>query len=464
MKQIGVGQVLRINNNYGIIRTKSLNREGDIEEFPFEVSTDMIKEINGESFVKYSDEVEFEKDNLDGVRREGRVIQLGNLSFIGEEKLHKRNYLEETYIDKIMRKLKEFNFDISDLEKLNNVKKMKHLNNIGFKPRMLDYLINGVFYNAELKKQFLEGNNFQGISPEDLILDIESIVLLDKIDLKFRLYLIEWILQIEDIIKSYLSELAKDKKYDEILNESLAVWVGRKGFKHIQRARTEKIFRSGSDEYDYVTKSFCPFEDFLSQLDLAELREFFGIWYEKSPRIRRTGKIGQIYKSIKYFGELSILRNAAAHGRPIIPGFMDPDYNANWDLEFDFTEKRTKLTDWELYPIFNEFWIKTGCNQDHISKKIQTVFGNKFRRSWVILNYLYFTLVQKIDLKAFEYFKFQANHFLQKNTTSFSDLYDLKLADMGSITFEEFTSAIPPYEEIRMETNIIWNYYNLWID
>lgn len=467
MKKTGVGQVLKIRNNYGIIRTKSLNKRGDIEEIPFEITQDMLIDVNGESFVKYSYNVEFEQDKLDGIRRQGRIIQSTNLSFTGEEKLHKRNYLEETYIDKIMRKFKEFNFDTSDFDNLDNKLKLKKLNEIGFKPRMLDYLINGVFLESEYKQQHLETFGYDSqVSPEDLKLEPERVVLIDKIDRKFRLYLIEWILQIEDVIKSYLSELATNQRYYLILNDSLRVWVEKKGDKHITSARKEKLFRPVSDEYDYVCKDFSPFEDFLNQLDLTELREFFEIWYDKCPRTHRTGKIECIHKTIKLFGELSILRNAAAHGRPIIPGFMDPDYNANWELEFDFTQNRTKLINWELYSIFKKYWDKqSGMKEEHIPSVIQTIYGNKFRKSWVILNYIYFTLVQKIDLEAFEYFKKQAIDFLRRDTLNLEvNLFNLKLSDMGSITYEDFTGVPDPYEEIVGEANIIWNHYNYSIE
>ena len=32
-----------------------------------------------------------------------------------------------------------------------------------------------------------------------------------------------------------------------------------------------------------------------------------------------------------------------AHGRSILPIFMDPDYNGNWDLEFDNVEGRCSV-------------------------------------------------------------------------------------------------------------------------
>ena len=41
---------------------------------------------------------------------------------------------------------------------------------------------------------------------------------------------------------------------------------------------------------------------------------------------------------IGFISDLCAIRNAAAHGRSILPIFMDPDYNGNWDLEFDNVE------------------------------------------------------------------------------------------------------------------------------
>jgi hypothetical protein len=147
---------------------------------------------------------------------------------------------------------------------------------------------------------------------------------------------------------------------------------------------------------------------------------------------------------------------------------MDPDYNANWDLEFDFTDMRTKLKKWELYPICKKFWLKKKVDKEHIPQMIQTVYGNKFRKAWVVLNYLYFNLVKKLDKEAFKVFEFQALHFLQMDTTNLNNktinLLDLRLADMGFITFEYFTRIPAPYKEITMEANIIWNHYQHSID
>ena len=283
MKKKGVGEVLIITNNYGVISTNSLNRDGKWEEIPFEITNSMIEEINGESFIKYSDKVEFDVLSTDGVRRQGRIIELVNISFIGEEKFYKRKIFQEAYLDKVIRKFKEFDVDTSQFDSQDEKGKIKYLKRIGFKPKMMDYLINGVFLSSEQKRFHLNLYSCP-ILPEKLKLYPENIVLLDKIDQKFRLYLMEWILIIENIIKSYLSEIATNKNYVGILNDSLTLWVEKKGDKHIKRARNEKLFRPVSDEFDYVCKEFCPFEDFLDQLDLTELKEFIEIWYQKSEK------------------------------------------------------------------------------------------------------------------------------------------------------------------------------------
>lgn len=46
---------------------------------------------------------------------------------------------------------------------------------------------------------------------------------------------------------------------------------------------------------------------------------------------------------IGFISDLCAIRNAAAHGRSILPTFMDPDYNGNWDLEFDNVEGRCSV-------------------------------------------------------------------------------------------------------------------------
>lgn len=388
MKKEGTGKITKIFNNYGIIETSSFNKNGDLEEFPFRITKDMIITEGDSTYIEYQKEVSFTLENIDGVRRQGRAIELRNIKGTGKKLTKLREFPSQSYVYQVLSKFEEFNMDINQFKDLSAEEVYETLKSMEFQPRMLNYLVDGIF----IKKSTLAHLLPEQVSIDELKLLPKLVVAVDKIDQKFRLYLLEWILQIENAIKSYISRISSDENAASIVGEVMKVWKNKKGTKHIERARSSKLFRRESDSFDYVLNEFAPIEDLLDQLDLTELKEFVQYWYEASTKgcIKFISpQLELINNSLKFFGDLSILRNSAAHGRSVLAGFMDPDYNPNWDLEFDYVDRRTKIKDWELYPVLERYWISRGDDKEIIPHKIQTIYGNSHRKAWVTLNYIY---------------------------------------------------------------------------
>ena len=85
---------------------------------------------------------------------------------------------------------------------------------------------------------------------------------------------------------------------------------------------------------------------------------------------------------MNFFRDLFLLRNSSAHNRPIFGAFVDPDYNPNCVLDFDYTCSRTKTEKWTLYPILYKNWEDKGLVSEMIPLIIETVYGNSYRKSF----------------------------------------------------------------------------------
>lgn len=467
MKCEGIGKITKVYNNYGIITTNSLSKKGEIEEIPFSITPNMIIEEDGKTYFNFHKNVNFTLKSTDGIRRQGRIYEIVNIKGTGEKIKVLRDFPTDIYVQKVIQRFDEYNFEFQNLKKLTDTGIYEQLKIYNFQPRMLNYLVNGIFLDRNILKNIIPDD----IDIEQLRISPELIVGIDKIDQKFRLYLMEWILQIENSIKNYFSRISSDINAKEIVIRVMEKWKEKKGDKHFKTARKNKKFRKISNDYDYVLNKYVPIEDLMEQLDLSELQEFIQYWYEESQKgsIKfYSPQLERINDSIIFLKELSVLRNAAAHGKAILPGFMDPDYNANWELEFDFVEDRTKVNDWKLYPMLESYWLKLNVKKEYISTIIQTIFGNSFRRSWVTLNYLYMNLISILDQQAFSIFVEQATYFLKYpnnfeehfNNLKNINMLNLRLFDMGPTTFENITGLPAPYKEIANEAFAIWRGYH----
>lgn len=293
---------------------------------------------------------------------------------------------------------------------------------------------------------------------------IQLLFAIDRIDIEFRKYILEWIVGVESSYKSYLAKLSISKEGKDISEKVLSKWMQKKPKinKLIKRARDKRKYRPISEEFDYL-KNDCavPLLDFMEQLELNELTELINLFYDEYSCLNEIPEnLKKMKEYATFIGDLCTLRNAAAHGRAIIPDFMDPDYNGNWDFEFDNIEARSNVESWKLYELLKIRWEK--LNLGYYSKQIiNTLYGNPLRRAWSELNYIYFYIVKNIERKCFEVFENTAMWFLSKdiewgNQIKKVKIFNLRLSDIGNTTMGVSPT---PYDEIAQEAYAIWEIF-----
>lgn len=199
----------------------------------------------------------------------------------------------------------------------------------------------------------------------------------------------KWIVGIEDAAKSLISRLSSNRDGLVIANSVIEDWKTKnpKGQKQFQRAKYAKMFRLASDNFDYIESDSIPIEDLMTQLDLSELPEFLKMWRSVAAKSQvkvLSPALELLVHNSTVLRDLSELRNAAAHGRPLIPNWVDPDYNANWDLEFVNVEQGHDLDEWVLFRPLLNIWETRGLSEEAGKQALQTVFGNPYRRAWMI--------------------------------------------------------------------------------
>ena len=246
--------------------------------------------------------------------------------------------------------------------------------------------------------------------------------------------------------------------------EVISEWVAKKPkiAKLIKRARDKRRYRGSSDEFDSLTdENAVPLLDLMEQLELNELSELITTFYDVYSRKDSIPDIlHKMKECIGFISDLCAIRNAAAHGRSILPTFMDPDYNGNWDLEFDNVEGRCSVEKWILYDLLKKKWERMGLG-DYSKQIVNTLYGNPLRRAWIELNYIYFYIIREIEKMSFKLFVTEAEWFLSKEEDirqqmSGVNLCSLRLSDMGNTTLD---ITAPPYDEIAQEAFSVWELF-----
>ena len=451
------GYVVILKNNYGFIQTDEYKVED--EWIPFQVDSSMLIEKDGKQFIKYTDEVDFILKQEQGIR--DRDIKVAtNVKFTGSKWKYKQRDIVCNFIDKVKKRLDEYNFYYPDVD---DGIFIKWLSKNNFQPRMLEYLSPGIFTAREIiKSEISESIDIDGT---DAKFKIDLLFVIDRIDVEFRKKILAWVTGIENAYKTYFVWIDRTKDGKDIGSEVINAWASKKNkvSKLVKRARNKQLFRETSDDFDYLlNNNATPLFDFMEQLELNELAElvnmFYNIYHEK-------GEIPKILEKMKecvgFIHDLSALRNAAAHGRSILPLFMDPNYNGNWDLEFDNVEKRTSVDKWILYDLLKTKWERNGLGE-YSSEILNTIYGNPVRRAWMELNYIYFYIVQDIEKMSFKLFFYEADWFLSKEADIYEQLkhvniLNLRLSDMGCTTLN---ISPPPYDEIANEAYSVWELFN----
>lgn len=355
------GIVVGINRNYGEISTAAFKGEND-EIYPFAIEPSMIAQgDNGDELVRYTREVEFTVESNRQLR--GRAVRVAtHVRFIGDDIQEFKRPLSEPYLQTVR---SVFHEHLIDLPELSDVELYEFLKQIGFQPRMLDIASsNWIFpsraiYSIELGPCKI--GDFD-IDIESIKFDPKLIPVIDAIDSKFRAHLIEWVTRLENAYKDFFCRICSQEGQGAIANNSIDQWrrkkIGATAQKKLRHAKEKRLFRQGSELVDLVKdENGIWLVDFLEWLDLGDLREYITYFKESSHNSVLSPWLENMVASASMLSDLSELRNAAAHGRPILVDYGDPDYNANWDMEFDSTGSRNKpLKKWALYAPLRKIW------------------------------------------------------------------------------------------------------------
>lgn len=452
------GRILELHRNYGTISSDSF-KHGD-EIMPFEITEDMLVEHDGVECISYTSEVEFDLIRDDNVRHR-QIKKATNIKFVGNEKLLKPRTTSLKYLDMVQETFDEYCFknpypnDEANFE--------RYLHEIGFRPRMLEYLLcNGIFLKRSLYNIYL--HNSPSTVIDNFVFDPRLVVVVDKIDQRLRSFILKWTLGIEISYKSFISTALLESN-SPIANEVVEYWRSKdsKGRKQNERARAKRKFRECSEIYDYVRNpDLAPFDDLMEQLDLSELERLLKKLKElcHGPSVKFSS-FDALYDSTGMIQSVAVLRNAAAHGRMLLPGFCDPDFNGNWDLVFDDADTRSRVTDWALYEPLKQVWHSRGVSED-VDSLLTTVFDNPYRRAWMELHYVYRAIISQVDPEQYKQFHLEACRFLRYEpedpTAGLNavDISDLRLADMGPTTLEQLSGVPAPHKEIANEVADVW--------
>lgn len=450
------GSIVSLKNNYGLIDTDAYKVEN--EWIPFKIDTSMLVEKDGKQYIKYTKEVEFTLSQCQGIRNRD-IKEATSVRFIGNEWKYQERSIEKNMVQKIRNRLSEYNFFYP---KLDDKEFANWLKDNDFQLRMLEYLTPGIFTSKELLKlKYIEQIDFDDINAQ---FKIGRLFGIDRIDIEFRKKILSWVIGIENAYKTYFMMIGITEDGQDIGAKVISQWCSQKPkvSKLIKRARSKQLYRVTSDEFDYLTSdNAVPLFDFMEQLELNELSElitnFYDIYVSKGevPKI-----LGKMKECIGFISDLCALRNAAAHGRSILPMFMDPDYNGNWDLEFDNIENRTNVEKWLLFNLLKTKWEAIGLGE-HSKQIINTLYGNPVRKAWIELNYLYFYIIQKVEKRSFELFVNEAQRFFSTEQDLHQqiknvNLLNLRLSDMGNTTLN---ISPPPYAEIANEAFSVWELF-----
>lgn len=455
------GTIFELYNNYGSINSDSF-KQGE-ETIPFEITRDMIVEKDGAEFIRYTREVTFDLHRADNVR-DKQIKEAVNIKFVGREWHTQKRTPEKSYEENVATLFEKYCFANpypDDLLALRG-----YLNEIGFRPRMLEYLMaQGIFLTRDHYKVLC---NMPDSMLSNFQFDPKLLIVIDKIDQRFSSLVVKWVVALELAYKDFIS-LTLTEVDSGISHELCDYWKykNNKGMGQFEKARAKRRFRQYSELFDYVSlPEQVPIEDLMEQLDLSELPEFLKKLQEITKQHNLSSPdLDAIYASTSMIRDLSVLRNAAAHGKSLIIGLMDPDFNANWDLTIDNPESRGKVEGWELYTLMREFWSQRdySANRETINRIIATVFGNPYRRSWSELHYLYYSVIRFIDPEKWRQFFFESGAFLDYSekeglweNLSNVNLTSLNLPDMGPTTFWPLPGIpAPPYREIANEAKFV---------
>lgn len=408
------GRVIKLYRNYGVILSEG-------KEYPFLYTKEMLASDKGYECIKYSEYCEF-LEKTEFIRGENIKIA-ENIQF--EENLnYKMRVKSDSYLNIIKSFLSRFSLTLPsvenmriELERLNNsidddlMKIISHLplDEIlsmeskkdeeifyewlkikGFQPYMIEYFSDDILGKSNIKKLI-----------EDNTLSIDLIVEMDRFDKILRSNLLNWILGIENSYKSLISRLCRSAENSINIGESIVDdWANssheiRKG--QIKRAKMRCKFSPLSDQYDYINNDErVHIDDLLEQLDLSSLEVLFKKFTEYSKGDKQnliSLWIHMAESRVYLFKNLNLLRNSAAHDRPVLPKLFGGIINNEHGIS----------TTWELFDEIKIFLESNDATFD-TDNYINRLKDNVYRKAWFEMVYIYWGLICLFDSNQFAKF------------------------------------------------------------
>ena len=296
---------------------------------------------------------------------------------------------------------------------------------------------------------------------------VEDIVNIDKIDRMLRAKILKWTLDLENAYKTLMSRIGAQEFGGNIIAEKVVkYWAeSTESLKQDQykRATMRTKYLEYSDQYDYIKSQYISLDDLLDQLDVTSLESilstFDTVLQGPVNLVRRDINeylcIRDIVKFKEVLRDLRVIRNAAAHGRPILPLMMNPYSNPNWNLEIDNPTERTKITKWVLYDSLVRYNKLVREPEELINQIMQPIFGNPYRKAWFELNFIYHRFIVLFDQNCYADFLADSQHFLDyehRESRNKEEKYlNPILLDMGDTISTEIKNIPPVYRHIANE-------------
>lgn len=430
--RIKKGIILDLFRNYGHIKILQ-----DDEIVPFEYNKNMIVSAEGVEYIKYSIDVECKVKNMWLRNRNIKIAT--DIKFLGitQYKVRKK---DNDYLTNVREKFNEFGIllnnknemkkEFYDMHSLkNNIFKNELVmyyekifqseENIfyewlkikGFQPYMLDYLVDGVIEKTTVSKEKI---------------NINVLINLNEIDKLFREKTLKWILGIENTYKSLISRISKQENGGkELANKLVEYWKNSSDTvkeKQYKNAKNRHKFLPQSEYYDYISSDIeVTVEDLLDQIDLTNLPDVLKKFKEisKNKNSKQIQFISpwilDIVNNISVLTNLSFIRNAAAHDRPLLPLILNSNQNPNIILEKKEPIKRGNIDKWFIYPLLKEMLIEENkFNEKEILEYIQSIYGNPYRKGWFELNFIYVRFISLFESTIFSNYLKESEYFFGK--------------------------------------------------
>ena len=187
-------------------------------------------------------------------------------------------------------------------------------------------------------------------------------------DIRFKEFILKWVLFMENEIKK--STLKLSRKYELTLKEIYTKLSESSNTKKIHKDIFDKlkrnyVFRSefelleisqaSSGDIRSFKVDSAPFELYLENSTIDELGKIVKVFFTTFIKVKDIHDKDSLFLGhvIDMFLELSIIRNACAHGNPLIPLILDDKYSPNYlhDLSSVYPKFNSgdSVEDWKLF-------------------------------------------------------------------------------------------------------------------